>query len=193
MPFRSVSSDTLWKLFSALHLDIRKLDSVASIQQEELMRNDWREVLEGRYIAFNVTRDHLSRAGCIRHKPFAAGFIELVFRDKTCNLKYAIYLYRTTWGIYWSACKNVSVRVYLLADHICEHCYLKRWKRKRIHWGYHLADLQGMDDSLILGSDTGINILFVALGWIHSLLENRLLPKYYFGVQSFHENAPYFF
>ena len=62
MPFRSVSSDTLWKLFSALHLDIRKLDSVASIQREELMRNDWREVLEGRYIAFNVTRYHLSRA-----------------------------------------------------------------------------------------------------------------------------------
>ena len=62
MPFRSVSSDTLWKLFSALHLDIGKLDSVASIQREELMRNDWREVLEGRYIAFNVTRYHLSRA-----------------------------------------------------------------------------------------------------------------------------------
>ncbi|CAH3172967.1 unnamed protein product, partial [Porites evermanni] len=52
MPFRSVSSDTLWKLFSALHLDIRKLDSVASIQREELMRNDWREVLEGRHEEF---------------------------------------------------------------------------------------------------------------------------------------------
>jgi len=82
MPFRSVSSDTLWKLFSALHLDIRKLDSVASIQQEELMRNDWREVLEGRYIAFNVTRDHLSRAACFQHKPFEAGLLSLFLGTK---------------------------------------------------------------------------------------------------------------
>jgi len=46
MPFKSVSSETLWKLFLALHLEITKVDSVASIQREESMRDSWREVLE---------------------------------------------------------------------------------------------------------------------------------------------------
>lgn len=38
-----------------------------------------------------------------------------------------------------------------------------------------------------------LTFCFVTLGWIHSLLEKRLSWKYYFDVQSFHENAPYFF
>lgn len=49
MPFRSVSSKTLWKLFWALHVDVTKLDSVESINQEDSMREDWRDVLESEY------------------------------------------------------------------------------------------------------------------------------------------------
>ena len=49
MPFGSVSTETLWKLFWSLHVDVTKLDSVASIQKEDSIRDDWREVLQSMY------------------------------------------------------------------------------------------------------------------------------------------------
>ena len=49
MPFGSVSTETLWKLFWALHADVTKLDSVESIQREDFIRDEWREVLQSMY------------------------------------------------------------------------------------------------------------------------------------------------
>lgn len=49
MPFGSVSTETLWKLFWALHADVTKLDSVESIQREDSIRDNWREVLQSMY------------------------------------------------------------------------------------------------------------------------------------------------
>lgn len=49
MPFASVSSETLWKLFWALHADVSKLDSVESIQREDSIWDNWREALQSTY------------------------------------------------------------------------------------------------------------------------------------------------
>ena len=54
MPFRSVSSETLWKLFLALHLDASKLDSVESIQRENSYKENWRDILESMF-SFNIS------------------------------------------------------------------------------------------------------------------------------------------
>ena len=63
MPFGSVSSETLWKLFWALHVDVTKLDSVASIQNEDSIRDDWREVLQS-MLLYNLTLN------CLKDKSF---------------------------------------------------------------------------------------------------------------------------
>lgn len=49
MPFRSVSSKTLWKLFLSLHLDASKLDSVETIQRENAYKDNWREILKSMF------------------------------------------------------------------------------------------------------------------------------------------------
>lgn len=49
MPFGSVSSETLWKLFWALQGDVTKLDSVESLQREDSIWDNWREALESMY------------------------------------------------------------------------------------------------------------------------------------------------
>nr|XP_058943375.1 ectopic P granules protein 5 homolog [Pocillopora verrucosa] len=65
MPFRSVSSQTLWKLFWALHVDVTKLDSVESINQEDSMREDWRDVLESRQGEFTDQLARMSQSEAI--------------------------------------------------------------------------------------------------------------------------------
>jgi len=49
MPFASVSTETLWKLFWALHADVSKLDSVESIQRQDSIWDNWREALQSMY------------------------------------------------------------------------------------------------------------------------------------------------
>ena len=49
MPFRSVSSETLWKLFLVLHLDASKVDSVESIQRENAYKDNWRDILKSMF------------------------------------------------------------------------------------------------------------------------------------------------
>lgn len=56
MPFRSVSSETLWKLFLVLHLDASKVDSVESIQRENAYKDNWRDILKS---MFNNTSNKL--------------------------------------------------------------------------------------------------------------------------------------
>ncbi|KAJ7394035.1 Ectopic P granules protein 5 [Desmophyllum pertusum] len=65
MPFGSVSSETLWKLFWALHVDVTKLDSVASIQNEDSIRDDWREVLQSRQEEFTDQLARMSQSEAI--------------------------------------------------------------------------------------------------------------------------------
>ena len=50
MPFGSVSTETLWKLFWALHGDVTKLDSVESLQREDAIWDKWREALQSMYL-----------------------------------------------------------------------------------------------------------------------------------------------
>jgi len=49
MPFGSVSTETLWKLFWALHGDVTKLDSVESLQREDSIWDKWRDELQSMY------------------------------------------------------------------------------------------------------------------------------------------------
>lgn len=65
MPFRSVSSETLWKLFLALHLDASKLDSVESIQRENSYKENWRDILESREGEFTDQLARISQSEAI--------------------------------------------------------------------------------------------------------------------------------
>jgi len=49
MPFGSVSTETLWKLFWALYGDVTKLDSVESLQRDDSIWDKWREELQSMY------------------------------------------------------------------------------------------------------------------------------------------------